>query len=95
MGFSRELPENSIDSLGSGHMQPISELSNGDIVSTLSSLPSGILTPTVEALSNMRNLDPAERLRYERKKDSQVMGIVVAKLFAKTTQGVRSYLYLF
>ena len=75
-------------------MQPISELSNGDIVSALSSLPSGILTPTIEALSNMRNLDPAERLRYERKKDSQVMGIVVAKLFAKTTQGVRSYLYL-
>ena len=48
-------------------MEPISELSNGDVMSALSSVPSGILTPTLEALSNTRNLDPAERLRYERK----------------------------
>ena len=65
-------------------MQLISELSNDDIRSALSSVPSGIITPTLEALSNMRNPDLAERLQDERrKKDSQVMGIVVSKWFGK------------
>ena len=61
----------SIDSLGSGYPQPISDLSDGDSTSALSSAPSGILTPTFEALSkmeSMRSPDPAESLLYERKK---------------------------
>lgn len=45
-----------------------------------------ILTPTLEALGNMRNPDPAE-LRDKRKIYSQVMGILVAKWFPKTTEG--------
>ena len=53
---------------GSRYMQPISELSNGDILSALSHVPCRILTPTLEALSNMRNPYPAERLWYEREK---------------------------
>ena len=55
----------------------------------ISSAPSGIPTPTLEALSNTRNLNPAERLRYERKKDSQVMGIVVAKWFGKVHRALQ------
>ena len=60
-----ELPGNSIDSLGSGYLQLISDLSDGDGTSALSSAPSGTLTPTLEALSkmeSMRSPDPAERL---------------------------------
>ena len=66
--FSEELPG---EPLGTGYLQPISELSDGDTTSALSSAPSRMLTPTLEELSNMesmRNLDPAERLLYERKK---------------------------
>ena len=58
--------------LGTAYLQPISELSDGDSTSALSSAPSGMLTPTLEELSNMesmRNPDPAERLLYERKKN--------------------------
>ena len=58
--FPGEFPGNPNDPLGSGCMQLISELSNDDIRSALSSVPSGILTPTLEALSNMRNPDLAE-----------------------------------
>jgi len=35
--FPEELPGNPIDPLGSGHLQPASELSDGDSVSALSS----------------------------------------------------------
>ena len=69
--FPGELPGNSIDLLGSGYLHPISDLSDGDSTSALSSASSGILTPTLEALSkmeSMRSLDTAERLLYERKK---------------------------
>ena len=69
--FPGELPGNSIDLLGSGHLQPISDLSDGDSTSALSSAPRGILTPTLEALSemeSMRSPDPVEHLLYERKK---------------------------
>ena len=68
--FPVELPGNSIDSLGSGYLHPISDL-DGDSTSALSSAPSGILTPTLEALSkmeSMRSPDTPERLLYERKK---------------------------
>jgi len=53
--FPGELPGNSIDSLGSGYLQPLSDLSDGDSTSALSSIPSGIPTPTLEVLSNMEN----------------------------------------
>ena len=69
--FPEQLPENSMESLTSGYLQPISELSDADSTSALSSAPSGILTPSLEALSNMESMgnpDPAVRLLYERKK---------------------------
>jgi len=69
--FPGELPGQSMESLGTGYLQLISELSDGDSAIALFSAPSGMLTPTLEALSNMesmRNPDPAERLLYERKK---------------------------
>ena len=69
--FPGELPGQSMESLGKGYLQPISELSDGDSVSALSKAPSGMLAPTLEALSNMesmRNPGHAERLFYERKK---------------------------
>jgi len=69
--FPGELPGQSMESLGTGYLQPISELSDGDSASARSSAPSGMLTPTLEAPSNMegmRNPNPAERLLYERKK---------------------------
>ncbi|KAG0138684.1 hypothetical protein HOY82DRAFT_534455 [Tuber indicum] len=69
--FQGELVADSVDHLGSGYLHPISELSDGDSTSAHYSAPSGMLTPTLEALSNMgsiRNPDPAERLLYERKK---------------------------
>jgi len=62
-----ELPGNSTDLLGSGYLQAISDLSDGDCMSSLSSAPSGILTPTLEALSNMESMRspaPAEQLLY-------------------------------
>ena len=68
-------------------MQPISEFSNGNIMSALSSLPSGILTPTIEALSNMRKLNPAERLRYERKKRFASHGYSGSKIVRKNYTG--------
>ena len=68
-------------------MQPISELSNGSIMGALTSVPSGILTPTLEALSNMRNPDPAERLRYERRKRFASHGYSGSKMVRKSTQG--------
>ena len=77
--FPGELLGNSIDSLGSGYLQPISDLSDGDSTSALSSAPSGILTPTLEALSKMKSMrspDPAERLLYERKKKISVHALV-------------------
>ena len=66
-----DMPGNSIEELGSRYLQPISDLSDGDSTSALSSAPSGMLTPTLEALSNMESMrtpDAAERLLYERKK---------------------------
>ena len=69
--FPGELPGNSIDPHRSGYLQPTLDLSDGDSTSPLSNAPSGILTPTVEALSNMESMrspDPAEWLLYERKK---------------------------
>ncbi|PUU83593.1 hypothetical protein B9Z19DRAFT_1118946 [Tuber borchii] len=66
-----DLPSQSMESLGTGYLQPISELSDGDSASALSSALSGMLTPTLEALSNMESMtnpDPAESLLYERKK---------------------------
>ena len=69
--FPKEVPGKSIDSLRSGYLQPISELSNGDSFSALSSIPSEILAPTFEALSNMESMrhpNSAERLWYKRKK---------------------------
>ena len=69
--FPGELPGQSMESLGKGYLQPISEISDGDSVSALPKALSGMLTPTLEALSNMesmRNPNPAERILYERKK---------------------------
>ena len=77
--FPGGLPRNSICSLGSGYLQPISDLSDGDSTSALSSAPSGILTQTLEALSkmeSMRSPDLAGRLLYERKKKISVHAIV-------------------
>ena len=76
--FPGELRGNSIDSLGSGYLQSISDLSDGDSTSALSSAPSGI-TSTLEALSkmeSMRSPDPAERFLYERKKKISVHALV-------------------
>jgi len=69
--FPEQLPGSSMDTLTSGYLQPISELSDGDSTSALSSAPSGILTPTLDALSNMESMgnpDPTMRLLYEKKK---------------------------
>ena len=68
-------------------MQPISELSNGGIMDALSSVPRGILTPTLEVLSNMRDPDPAERLRYEGKKRFASHGYSGSKMVWESTQG--------
>ena len=54
--FPGELPGHSIDSLRSRYLQPISDLSDGDSTSALSSAPSRILTPTLEALSKMESM---------------------------------------
>ena len=65
------MPTQSMESLSSGYLQPIAQLSIGESTSALSYAPSGMLTPTMEELSIMesiRNSDPAERLFYERKK---------------------------
>lgn len=70
--FRGELQGNSINSLGSGYLHPILDLSDSESTSALSSTTSGILTPTLEALSNMESIrspDPAEWLLYERKKE--------------------------
>ena len=77
--FPGELPGNSIDSLGSGYLQPISDLSDDGSTSAHSSASSGILTRTLEALSKMRSMrspDPAKRLLYERKMKISVHALV-------------------
>ena len=88
--FPGELSGNSIDSLESKYMQPISKLSNGGIMGVLSSAPSEILAPTLEALSNMRSPNPAERLRYERKKRFASHGYSGSKIVQKIRQGPTS-----
>ena len=56
-------------------------------MSAISSAPSGIPTPTLEVLSNTRNLNPAERLWYERKKRFASHGYSDGKMVRKSTQG--------